>query len=164
MEKPNPSNAPETQITPATRRRIPMSTPMRKLEVPEIPGYHLHWFLDSNVPRAIQGGYEVVHDDETSINQLNIGADKLVNGSMDLGSMIRIVGGIAENGKPECLTLMKIKEEYWREDQVTLETRNAQIMAGIFKDEKIMDGELNPGDKSQRYVKTALFQRPKRKG
>jgi hypothetical protein len=60
---------------------------------------------------------------------------------------------------------MQIKEEWWTEDQKVLENRNASVMSAIFKNEQIAGSEkVPPEDQGTRYVKTALFNRPTRKG
>jgi hypothetical protein len=162
------ANAAAVKPTEQVRRakRVPMSTPRRKLEVPEIPGYHCHWFLESNVMSALQGYYEHVQIDEVSLNQQNVATDSSISGSTDLGSIISILGNkTSESGKPEMLYLMKIKEEYYREDQLADDARDAAIMSGIFRDEKIQGSDKDHrDDKGTRYVKTALYQRPSRKG
>ena len=165
MEQPkvNPANKPG--VEPGARKRIPMSIPRRKLEVQEIEGYHLHWFLDANVPLAIQGGYEVVDSKEVPLSQFNVGTDSSLSGNASLGSNVRVVAGTAENGHPHFLNLMKIKLEWWQEDQKAIENRNASVLSAIFQDEAIPgSSQPTPGDTSQRYVKTALLNRPVRKG
>lgn len=159
----NPANVPPQQSN-ATRKRIPMSVPQRRLEVPDMPGYHLHWFRDVNVPRAIQAGYEMVKDGEVKLNQFNVGADAALSGNADLGTNIKVIAGTGEDGKPEHLNLMKIREEWWLEDQKVLESRNASVLQAIFTKEAIAGSEsLSSEDKAQRYVNTALLQRPPRK-
>jgi hypothetical protein len=160
--KHNPATARKPDI--AERKRVPMSTPTRKLEVPEIPGFHSHWFLDRNVARALRGGYEYVDQDEVPANQFSVAGDSTLSGSADLGSRITMIGGTAEGGGVEHLVLMKIKEEYWQEDQKAIEQRNAAVIQGIFKNEQIMGSERTSAeDRNLRYVKTALFNRPARK-
>lgn len=160
--KHNPASDRKPDI--AARKRVPMSTPTRKLEAPEISGWHLHWFLDRNVARALRGGYEYVDQDEMPANQFSIAGDKSLSGSADLGSRVTMIGGTAEGGDVEHLVLMKIKEEFWREDQQQIEQRNAAVIQGIFKNEQIMGSERTSAeDKGLRYVKTALFNRPARK-
>lgn len=147
------------------RKRIPLSIPQRKLEVAPIPGFHLYWFRDDNVERALQAGYEFVDDKEVSLNQHGVATRKEISGNADLGSHVRVIAGTAANGSAEHLTLMKIREEWWKEDQKVLEERNASVLAAIFQDEQIMGSEqLSPEDRATRYVKTALFNRPTRKG
>lgn len=160
--KHNPATPRKVDLS--ARKRVPMSVPSRKLEVPDIEGYHLHWFIDRNVPRALRGGYEFVEDSELPANQFNVATSTSVSGSTDLGSHITQIAGTSEKGDAEHLTLMKIKEEYWLEDQKAIEQRNASVIQGIFKNEQIMGSERTPAeDRNLRYVKTALFSRPARK-
>ena len=154
----NPANRAGSEKTAETRKRIPMSVPSRKLEVPEIPGYHLYWFRDANVPRAQQAGYVFVEDREVPLNQFGVGTDKSVSGNADLGSHIRVVGGTAEGGGVEHLTLMKIKEEWWREDQKEIENRNATVIQSIFREERIAGSEKSRADdQGLAYVKDSSF-------
>jgi len=150
---------PATRVMAASRKRIPLSTPQLRLEVPDVPGFHLHWFVDKNVPRAIQGGYEFVNADEVAINAVNVGTSSNMSGNADLGNHVKVIAGTGEDGKSEHLNLMKIREEWWKEDQKVLESRNTSIIQAIFRDEQV----LGSGDKSQQYVKKALFNRPARK-
>lgn len=150
----NPANAPQVK-TPVERKRIPMSVPQLRLQVPEIPGYHQHWFLENRIPRALQGGYEFVDPAETDLNQLGVGADGASQPNADMGSQVRIVGGIGQDGRPEYLVLMKIKEEWWQEDQKALDKVNMNIIDSLRR-RKIakVDGE-RPEDEALRYVSTA---------
>lgn len=150
-----------------------MSVPTRRLEATDIPGFHLHWFVDRNIHRAIQAGYEFVDDKEVELNQHGVATSSEISGNADMGSRVRVVAGEGQDGKGEYLTLMKIKEEWFREDQAALEKRNASILEQIFRGEKIYtaEGELQE-DKNLRYIdrdrtsyqpSPALFQRPTRK-
>lgn len=159
----NPANN-ATAVDTGARKRIPMSIPTRKLEVPELPGYNLHWFLDHNVPRALQAGYEMVDESELPVTQRGVGTDSTVSGNSDLGSHIKVVAGQGEDGKPAYLNLMKIRLEWWQEDQKVLEERNTSVLSAIFRDEKIAGTEtVSPADRKQSYVKQALYQRPTRR-
>jgi hypothetical protein len=163
MVTPNPANIPDK--TTSERKRIPMSVPSRKLEVPDMPGYNLYWFLESNVPRALQGGYEFVQSHETVLNQHNVATDRSISGNADLGGQVRVVGGAAESGGVEHLVLMKLKQEWYDEDRRAIEQRNASVMSAIFQEEQILGSEtVAAEDKGNRYVSKALFQRPVRKG
>lgn len=160
----NPANAP--QVT--ERVRIPMSVPSRKLEVPPIPGFHLYWFLESNVPRAIQGGYEFVNDKEVTLNQLNVATDRSISGNAAMGSKVMVVGGTSESGGAEHLVLMKIRQEWYDEDKKVIEERNASIMQSIFRGETVPGSErASQADRDQMYTRAEdlpLFNRPARKG
>jgi hypothetical protein len=155
----------EQVVETQRRKRVPMSAPRRKLEVPEIPGYHCHWFLESNVPSAIQGWYEFVKSDEVILNNLNVAGDSTLTGNADLGTNVCIIGNTSSaTGKPEMLYLMKIKEEYFRQDQKDDDDRDAAILSGIFRDERIQGSDKDlPADQGTRYVKKALFERPTRR-
>jgi hypothetical protein len=165
----NPANSGEEK---GKRKRIPLSTPQLRLEVPEIPGYKTYWFREINVPRALQAWYTFVDEKEIPLNQRGIGTDTQISGSNDLGSNVSITHGVDEKGNPDRLVLMKIQLEYWLEDQKTIAERNASTLETIFRGEKILteSGE-RADDQNARYVDPdrtsfrgrALFQRPVRK-
>ena len=50
----NPAN--KIGKTTSERKRIPMSVPVQRLEAPDIPGHHLHWFVGSSerLQRALE--------------------------------------------------------------------------------------------------------------
>jgi hypothetical protein len=162
----NPAN--KAAQAKGERKRVPMSVPMRKLETPDLPGYHLHWMKESNIPRALGAYYEFVTFDEVPINQRSIGTSTELSGNASLGSHVEIAAGTNEQGKPENLVLMKLKEEYWLEDRASIDERNANVMGGIFRGETILGTEKDaPDDRGSRYVDKertkAVFNRPVRK-
>jgi hypothetical protein len=166
----DPNNPGNATSEPARNRaeRVPMSVPVRRLETPEIPGYHSHWFKESNISRALQAWYEFVGFDEVPVNQRNVGTDTMVSGNTDLGSHVSISAGIDGQGKPERLTLMKLKEEYWLADRAKIDGRNASILGSIFRGEKILGSETDKeDDQGTRYVDRertkALFNRRRAK-
>lgn len=166
----NPANA---EVEPKRNRanRVPMSVPSRKLETPEIPGYHSHWIKESNVPRALQAWYEFVSYDEVPVNQRGFATSMDVTGNTDLGSQVSISAGIGADGRPERLILMKLAEDLWLADRKAIDERNASIVGSIFRGEKIIDKDQVSADVSEtRYVKReetsfrpALFQRRRKK-
>lgn len=164
----NPANA--TPVAKGARKRIPMSTPVLRLETPEIPGYHLHWARDWQVPRFVQAGYQFVLFDEVPVNQRQIGTDGSVTGASNLSSQIRLAAGIGPDGNPEYLVLMKLAEDLWLEDRKIIDDRNASVLNSVFRGEKIIGAEkdTNQDDRDLRYVDKertkALFNRPVRKG
>jgi hypothetical protein len=154
----------------AERKRIPMSVPVQRLEVPEIPGYHLHWFISSGerLQRAIDGGYEFVDPREAQINNVSLGGDSAVSGNTDMGSRVSVVSGqeVGKDGQPVRLVLMKLKQEWWEEDQLLVEARNIKVRDALLGG---MVGAENdaPGDRQHRYVDKARstipdFFKPKR--
>jgi hypothetical protein len=133
------------------RQRIPMSLPRLKLEVPDIPGYHLHWFADrpGRIAQALQAFYEFVDVSETSVTNTMLADEVSATGNTDLGTRVSIVGGAGEGGTVERLYLMKIKEEFWQEDQKALEAKSKSVVDQIFRG---VAQPGTPGDGSNRYV------------
>lgn len=160
----NPATgAAERRSRPARRS---LSTPRQKLETPSIPGWHCHWFKEDNVPVAMEAYYEFVDKGEVRLNQLNVSLGGESNGT-DLGSRVSLIADKTESGTPVRAYLMKIKEEYWLEDQKDLEGRNMQIMSAIFGDEAQVGigGSTKPRE-ALTYIdkeRTALYNRQTRK-
>lgn len=154
----NPANAPQTAVP--TRTRVPMSVPQQRLEVPEIPGFHLHWFLGRNVPRALRAGYVYVEDDEVQTNNLRVGDDAAQSGNTDMGSRVsQFAGGIEEGStEPQRLYLMKLPQELRDEDVLAIEASNEKIAAALRGGQTPANASGAPvetaKDRLQRYLKT----------
>jgi hypothetical protein len=144
----NPAN----RSSGAERKRIPMSVPVQRLSVPEIPGYHLHWFSGAadRVDRALQGGYEFVDEVETSVNDAGLGGTSTRTGNTDMGTRVTVAAGneLGRDGQPVRLVLMKIKQEWYEEDQKLVEKRNDQVV------DSLLGGRQDSGgaDSTNRYV------------
>lgn len=152
----NPANQGGSAAEPPRRRRIPLSIPRRRLEVDAIPGFVLYWFKESNIPIAFDAGYEFVEHTEVRLTEVNQANPAGSSGNTDLGSRVSVIGdAIGQRGVPERLVLMKIREEFWREDRQVLDNENAKIIQSIFGG-RIMGAEA--GDHSQSYVNTAIAQ------
>jgi hypothetical protein len=140
-----------------------MSVPVQRLEAPDIPGFHLHWFLGTpeRLQRACDGGYEFVDPREAKINNVSLGGDSALSGNTDMGSRVSVVSGqeVGKDGQPTRLVLMKIKQEWWNEDQKLVEARNEQVAAalrgGLLGSEKDA-----PGDTQMRYIDKARTKIP----
>lgn len=143
------------------RKRIPMTLPMLKLEVPDIPGYHLHWMRGTTqrLMQADRAGYEFVHPDEVDLNSVGPGGDATHSGNTDMGARVSIVGGAGEQGEAVRLYLMKQKMEYYLEDQKILQGRNdsiADTLTAQYRSGQIggqAEGETS-ADVAARYVDT----------
>jgi hypothetical protein len=110
------------------RKRIPMSTPVQK------PGFHLHWFTSdpARIQRALEGGYEFVDEQEVRVNAVGLGGDSAQSGNTDLGSRVSVVaGGIGADSQPNRLILMKIKQEWYEEDQQVTEARSDKVAMAL---------------------------------
>jgi len=151
--KTNLGNAPKSRVTEASR--IPMSAPNQKLAVPEIPGYHLHWHLGRNVPRALQAGYtHVTQSDGIEVANTGLADAKSAVGSTDLGSNVSILAGsdVGPDMEPERLYLMKIPQEWWEQDQKALLNRNESI-AQQLRGGTVGAERDQAGDRNKRYIK-----------
>lgn len=128
LTKSNPSNSP---VKPTeARKRIPMSLPVQKLEVPEIPGFHLHWFRGTaaRIQQAERAGFLFVRTDEVSINNLSLGGDATKTGNSDMGDRVSVTAGDTDDqGQAVRLYLMKQPSEYYLEDRKILQDRNDSI-------------------------------------
>jgi len=156
-------------VSPASGRakitnenRVPMSSGQQKLSVPEIPGFHLHWMRGTpdRLQAALQGGYEFVSLEETRQTNLTLGGDAKKSGNTDMGTRVsHISGGDAiVDGQPERLYLMKIREEWWQEDEKNRISHSDNIRQALNRG---LDTEANPSDTSNRYVgkqTTNMFQ------
>lgn len=155
IEKLNPGTS---KLPSAERKRIPMSVPVQKLEAPEIPGYHLHWFTGSaeRLQRALDGGYEFVDSRDIKINNVSLGGNSAESGNTDMGSRVSVVSGteIGKDGQPMRLVLMKIKQEWYEEDQKLMEERN-ELVAKSLRGGLIGAENDAPGDTRHRYVDKA---------
>jgi len=135
------------------RKRTPMSLPTQRLEVPEIPGYHLHWMNGSKqrIAQALQAGYQFVNIDEVDASHASLGSAIGSIGSTDLGSRVSVSAGsgVDPDGSEVRLYLMKIQEEFWNDDQKKLEERNEQIAAALRGGNST---ETNPHGVENRYI------------
>ncbi len=141
-EAANPANPPARGVT--GRTRIPLSVPRLKLDTPKIPGYVCQWFADrpGRVRQAQEGDYEFVSPEEISLNPTGIAEDPLQTGNTDMGSRVSLYGGVGENGQAERLYLMKLKEEWYLEDQKVIADRNESVAEAIRGGS--IDAQVNP--------------------
>lgn len=139
--------------------RLSLNAPNRRLEVPPIEGYHQHWFAEYNVHLALAAWYEFVSPKEQPIVDRSIGGRSPGNTSEDLGgNQVRQIGGMGNNGQPVHLVLMKIRQEFYFDEQRKIAERNLSIINQIFHrkaplrapDEKLVDYD-------QRYTREAVI-------
>lgn len=112
----------KSQKSEGKRKRIPFGAHRSKLQVEDkIDGYVLRWFndVDGRVQRALNGGWEPVHHKEVP----RLGEGELHGDNSDLNSG---VSKVVSRGKSDVIRakLMKIKEEWYNEDQETKEEVN----------------------------------------
>lgn len=126
------SETTEHGITAATRTSL--AAPRAKLFVPPIPGYHTHWFRGGiRVEQAIQAGYEFVKKGDVPVANHGIASSREDTDGSDLGSRISVIaGGVDVNdGQPQRLYLMKIKQEWRAEDMKSRQARNELLVDAL---------------------------------
>ena len=108
----------------------------------QIEGYHLHIFNDSpgRIQQALDAGYEFVTPDEVGGTKENV-----VSRNTDLGDKVRFLVGRNEEGSALYAYLMKIKQEWYEEDQGTLEQKNSLVDEAIRAGRNAKDGSAGEG-------------------
>ena len=96
----------------------------------QIDGYHLHVFTDvgGRIQQALDNGYEFVSPDEVGGVSENV-----VSRNGDLGERIRYLVNPRAEGTEQYGYLMKIRQEWFEEDQAELQAKNNLIDAAIRK-------------------------------
>lgn len=166
MGSENPTVEPGKTVS--ERKRIPLSVPQRKLEVPAIPGFHLRWIRGtvSRLKQAEDAGFLYVDNKEINLNNTLVGGDAAKSGNTDLGSRVSVIeGSDVENGQAVRLYLMKQPMEYYLEDKKITQDRNdsiADALNGQYANGAV--GGRAPGetmvDAQNRYVDPARSKRP----
>ena len=138
------------------RERISFAESRRRLSgtelIPELAKkYHVRWFNDENdrIERAINGGYEFVTKDELAGRV----GDKEVHGdNSDLNDKVsKIVG--KDEADPIRAYFLKIKNEFWEEDQAAKRAKNQLV------DEAIRGGTSGGASVANQYGDVNLSRR-----
>lgn len=104
---------PESRDAGGRAKRVPLGTPELKMEVSsKDPNYVYRWVNDegNRIARAMQGGYEMVED-----SGVEVGSG--VNRNTDMGGKVSQYVGTQKDGAPLRAHLMRIKKEWYEEDQ-----------------------------------------------
>lgn len=96
-------------------------------------GYHGHTFNDSpgRIAQALDVGYEFVSPDEIGRVSTNV-----VSRNTDIGDKVRFLVGTSDNGDALYAYLMKIRKEFYEEDQQAIQSKLDLV------DEAIRGGRL----------------------
>ena len=131
------------QETPTRRTRSAFNGTEGKLKVEkQIEGYHMYIFNDypGRIAQALDTGYEFVSPEEIGSVTTNV-----VSRNTDIGDKVRFLVGNDEHGGPLYAYLMKIRQEWWDEDQAMLQNRNDKMDASIRRGEVTGDGQSTDG-------------------
>jgi len=136
----------ETVRSQAERpRRTSFGAPKLSMAVTvEVPGYHLCWMNDDGmVEKALDSGYEFVTKGQTEIE------NGVSPSNVDMNDKIKMKVGTFDSGAPLFGYLMKIKNEWFEEDQeaILLENRKIEdaIAGGNINGSLGQDGKYNAG-------------------
>lgn len=99
----------------------------------QIYGYHTHIFNDSpgRIQQALEVGYEFVSPDEVGGTSTNV-----VSRNTDIGDKVRFLVGTADTGEALYAYLMKIRQEFFDEDQLATQSKIDRV------DDAIRGGRL----------------------
>lgn len=132
------------------RARPSMDVRRQKLSHTEIPGYHTHWFSDDpgRIHEATKCGWEFVESHEVFIEGDLLSLHAGESGNTDLGSRVSQVVGVSKFGTPVLGFLMKLKDEWWEEDQ---ERKNEAAQVPF---QGMRQGQSGPNEYGRSYTVT----------
>lgn len=124
------SPTPATDGTTRKKRNVFNGTEAKISVQTQIPGYHLHVFTDAGarIQQALDTGYEFVRPDEVGGVSENV-----VSRNGDLGDRVRFLVNPRAEGTEQYGYLMKIRQEWYEEDQAELQAKNNLIDAAVRK-------------------------------
>ena len=133
----------ESRDKPGRRSRTPLGRGRQKLSVPKIDGYVLRWINDdgARLTQAQEADYQFVAQNEVG----HVG-ESVEDGNTDQGNRVSKVVGKTESGHPMRAYLMKIKREFYEEDQAE---KQAQVDE---TDRAIREGSLEAKPDDKRYI------------
>ena len=145
---------------PPKRERTPFSASRKRLAVRFLDKdfekkYFARWFNDQDgrVERAEEAGYEFVQTTELAAQRkgvAQVGESDVTSGNTDIGSKVsRVVGRTNENA-PIRAFLMKLRREWYDEDQKLKEQQNRLV------DDAIRAGKAGGADIENKYGKVRL--------
>src|SRR5690606_15043062 len=110
--------------------------------------YYARWFNDQDgrLERAAEAGYEYVTPDEVA----GVGDREVHSGNTDLNSMVSRVVGRTDNNHPIRAFLMKIRRDWYEEDQQEKQQQNDLV------DEAIRAGRAGGADIGNKYGEVKL--------
>ena len=158
MSEQNPAN--DVKVSEIPEGYIPMSAPVQRLQVPEMPGWKLHWFRGEpgRIARAQRAGYRFVDETEVRVNNFDLGGSKDNSGNTDLGTRVSIEAG-EDDGR---LYLMKVPQELYDYAQKLLGREVDSVVDALTSGKVGSENDEEASDTANRYVqrkRTKLFKR-----
>lgn len=145
------TNQPEARGrgTADTRKeRVPFGVPQSRLTVAnQEPGFIYRWVNDDGrgrLDRALAGGYEFA----PTVTGQKVGSGT-ADGNSDVGSRVSRIVGTQEGGAGMRAYLMRIKREWYIEDQRAKQAQVDEV------DKAIRRGDAHKSGDDQRYVPSA---------
>lgn len=128
------------------KKRVPLGAQRIKgIVANQDPKFHYHWISDSpgRIGRALDGGYTLVPKEGVDVGTAG-------DANANLGSMVSQYAGRDESGQPYNRYLMRIRKEWYDEDQASkqaeVDNTDRAIRAGKFKRGASPDKEYIPKD------------------
>jgi len=131
----------ETREGKGRAARVPLNALQAKLQVRNTErGFNYRWFNDDHgrIAAAQAAGYEFVEDEDAKAERAGTNAES--------DTRISFPAGTRRDGKPMNAYLMKIREEFYNEDQAAKQASVDEIDAAI------VGGKLAESDDESRYV------------
>ena len=158
MSEQNPAN--DVKVSEIPEGYIPMSAPVQRLQVPEMPGFKLHWFRGEpgRIARAQRAGYKFVDETEVRVNNFDLGGSKDNSGNTDLGTRVSIEAG-EDDGR---LYLMKVPQELYDYAQKLLGREVDSVVDALTSGKVGSENDEEASDTANRYVqkkRTKLFKK-----
>ena len=158
MSEQNPAN--DVKVSEIPEGYIPMSAPVQRLQVPEMPGWKLHWFRGEpgRIARAQRAGYRFVEETEVRVNNFDLGGSKDNSGNTDLGTRVSIEAG-EDDGR---LYLMKVPQELYDYAQKLLGREVDSVVDALTSGKVGAENDEEASDTANRYVqrkRTKLFKK-----
>lgn len=158
MSEQNPAN--DVKVSEIPEGYIPMSAPVQRLQVPEMPGWKLHWFRGEpgRIARAQRAGYRFVEETEVRVNNFDLGGSKDNSGNTDLGTRVSIEAG-EDDGR---LYLMKVPQELYDYAQKLLGREVDSVVDALTSGKVGSENDEEASDTANRYVqkkRTKLFRK-----
>ena len=108
------------------RKRVAFSANRKRLDIgKQFKGFRIRWFNDQDdrLQRALEAGYEFVPKKEVG----QVGDKDIANGNTDMNSKVSRVVGRTRAEQPIRAFLMRIREEFYNEDQAKKEETNRMV-------------------------------------